>query len=423
MKTHSSLVEEFESSIKSCASKVNSLNEEQKLFFESFLSDLRNRDKSMKESITKDLTELNDFFKAHSKLNTDYMENLTKEVERTHSAYTTHSSLLKNNLETISKQTSENFLKAITAVKSDSEKRTALQAEKTEALEAMMKVMKQIEAINIKEQAYNQSLSSVSADLETGKDQFTNDVNLNVLKPLAAYDLEKEQQRICFYKGMNIVEQLNEADQINSESQINKTIKKISDLETERNDLFQNNLQAMNDNSGKIAVEMASVTAIVSEKKEGSNSLIEHNCQDVKDVITTEGTRIKECNTFITAYTESLNDGLIQYSSTYNSDMKDCLDLLDDFKSKELQTYTPTGETPMKKEFKYPRILACTSPHNKIIKRLREENEWSDMDATIACDEVGDFVFKFFLFLHLIRFIYLCRTVKPPSMKFLITHW
>lgn len=354
----------------------------------------------MKELINKNFSELDTLFKAHSKLNTEYMESLSNQVETSHKNYLSHSSNLKENLQKISNETSENFTKAITAVKSDSEQRNSLQAEKAQALEAMMKVMKQMEAINSKEEAFNKKLCSVSDDLELAKNQFSNGIENNLVKSLSAYDLEKEENRIQFHKGISTIQQLNKADEINSEAQINKTIKSVADLNTERVDLFQKSLSTVNENCGKIVDEISSCTSIISEKKEGSNNLIEHNCNDIKEVVAAENIRLQECNTHIKAYTGSLGDGIQQYSSSFNCYMGECVDMLDDFQSKELQVYTPTGQTPMKKEFKYPRVLACTSPHNKIIKRLREENEWSDMDATIVCDEVSFFlIFKYFLIL------------------------
>lgn len=45
------------------------------------------------------------------------------------------------------------------------------------------------------------------------------------------------------------------------------------------------------------------------------------------------------------------------------------------------------GSTPSKRMYIYPRILAATSPHENIVKRYREENNWSDLDTTATIDE------------------------------------
>lgn len=395
-KTHRSALEEFDGSVKTYTTKINSLSEEQKVFFEGFLNDLKKRDEAIKTDLSKSLTELDEIFKVHSKLNNDYMENLSKEIENSHLVYKNHSTLLKENLKNISTETADSFTKAIQVVKSDADQRKALEIKKAEAIETMMKAMKQIEAINIEEQECNKNLTTVVGNLETTKDKFANDVEANIVKPLDSHTLEREESRQRFHKGISTVQMLNESDKVNCESKVNKSTKTLNDFTTERTDLFQTTLASVNEKCGNIINELTSCTKMISDKKEESNSLIEHNCQDVRQVVTAECLRLKEYHYQINAYSHSLSDNMQQYSSEHVVSMKDCVAQLDDFQEKELQTYTPTGETPMKKEFKYPRILACTAPHNTIIKRLREENEWSDLDATTVYDEV---CLDFFVFI------------------------
>lgn len=69
--------------------------------------------------------------------------------------------------------------------------------------------------------------------------------------------------------------------------------------------------------------------------------------------------------------------------------MTQCVNDLESFRRSELKTYTATGATPSKKEFSYPKILVETSPHSCIVKRFRQENNWSDLDTTAPIDEVG----------------------------------
>jgi len=58
------------------------------------------------------------------------------------------------------------------------------------------------------------------------------------------------------------------------------------------------------------------------------------------------------------------------------------------FQQTELKTYAPTGTTPSKRDFVYPRTLVATSPHQEIVKRYRQEQDWSDLDTTATIDEV-----------------------------------
>jgi hypothetical protein len=48
------------------------------------------------------------------------------------------------------------------------------------------------------------------------------------------------------------------------------------------------------------------------------------------------------------------------------------------FKNADVYSYIPTGETPARKDYKFNRQINSTSPHDRIIKRLRLEQGLSD---------------------------------------------
>lgn len=48
-----------------------------------------------------------------------------------------------------------------------------------------------------------------------------------------------------------------------------------------------------------------------------------------------------------------------------------CVQTVKSFCGQELETYRPTGETPAKKNFNYPKALSQTSPHGRILQRFR----------------------------------------------------
>ena len=84
-----------------------------------------------------------------------------------------------------------------------------------------------------------------------------------------------------------------------------------------------------------------------------------------------------------------LQNSIRDYTHLYKRQMTQCVNDLESFRRSELKTYTATGATPSKKEFSYPKILVETSPHSCIVKRFRQENNWSDLDTTAPIDEVG----------------------------------
>lgn len=58
---------------------------------------------------------------------------------------------------------------------------------------------------------------------------------------------------------------------------------------------------------------------------------------------------------------------------------------VDKFLVEDIRRDTPTGLTPAKREFQYPRKLVTTSPHERIIKRFRQTRK----DTEESDDEVG----------------------------------
>lgn len=51
---------------------------------------------------------------------------------------------------------------------------------------------------------------------------------------------------------------------------------------------------------------------------------------------------------------------------------------IEDFQDQEVYLYRSTGDTPARKDYKYNRQLTATSPHDRIVKRLRLEQGLSD---------------------------------------------
>uniref|UniRef100_A0A1A9VMW9 Kinesin motor domain-containing protein n=1 Tax=Glossina austeni TaxID=7395 RepID=A0A1A9VMW9_GLOAU len=107
--------------------------------------------------------------------------------------------------------------------------------------------------------------------------------------------------------------------------------------------------------------------------------------------LTVENTqRLKNHITVAASLNSTIQDALKHYAQLHQEQMKTCVNDVNIFKQHELKTYTPSGSTPSKKEFTYPRVLASTSPHTRIVKRFRQENgidTTSDMDATVTIEE------------------------------------
>lgn len=80
--------------------------------------------------------------------------------------------------------------------------------------------------------------------------------------------------------------------------------------------------------------------------------------------------------------------------------MLKCEDQIGSFKSYDLIKYEPSGATPARKEYQITRELAFTSPHDRIIRRLKMEqsinNSTIDLDTSCVILEVGTFILNTF---------------------------
>lgn len=71
---------------------------------------------------------------------------------------------------------------------------------------------------------------------------------------------------------------------------------------------------------------------------------------------------------------ESQCSSINGWSQIMTSGLQQCNQDLEKFLDEDLWTDIPTGNTPVRREFSYPRVLAATSPHERILARFRELN-------------------------------------------------
>lgn len=89
----------------------------------------------------------------------------------------------------------------------------------------------------------------------------------------------------------------------------------------------------------------------------------------------------------ISGVRENTHNSYVKLSDTIEAINTD----LDTYAVKALKTYTPTGQTPARKEFKYPLELAATSPHERIVRRFWQQNNdvsVSQLDCSSTITEV-----------------------------------
>ncbi|XP_059045924.1 kinesin-like protein Klp61F [Achroia grisella] len=88
---------------------------------------------------------------------------------------------------------------------------------------------------------------------------------------------------------------------------------------------------------------------------------------------------VTEAQTTVTEYQSELTESVEKHE-----------ELEDRYLSQEIKVYSPTGNTPMRGEYAYPRRLAATSPHDRILARFRAMRATAADDdcVVVECDEM-----------------------------------
>lgn len=81
-----------------------------------------------------------------------------------------------------------------------------------------------------------------------------------------------------------------------------------------------------------------------------------------------------------------------EFHETLKADIDYCQKRLQTFQHEELQMYTPTGQTPSKREYKYPKNLVTTSPHDEIITDFWKTHSPADLECSAIISNVSWFL-------------------------------
>ncbi|KAG4066799.1 hypothetical protein HA402_012866 [Bradysia odoriphaga] len=67
--------------------------------------------------------------------------------------------------------------------------------------------------------------------------------------------------------------------------------------------------------------------------------------------------------------------------------------IVHNFHGNDLKVYSSSGETPAKRDFSYPKVLAATSPHDRIVRRFWSTHNESELDVSMSISEENETAF------------------------------
>ncbi|KAI5637347.1 kinesin-associated microtubule-binding domain-containing protein [Phthorimaea operculella] len=114
------------------------------------------------------------------------------------------------------------------------------------------------------------------------------------------------------------------------------------------------------------------LSTVVTKAEETTTTSLEtiNNVTDRSSRLATAALRMQAAQTDTLAEaTSAIHNG----SESLRQEINVQADMEGRYLMKEYRVYSPTGNTPARKEYRYPRRLAATSPHDRILARLRQQ--------------------------------------------------
>ncbi|XP_016984118.2 kinesin-like protein Klp61F [Drosophila rhopaloa] len=178
---------------------------------------------------------------------------------------------------------------------------------------------------------------------------------------------------------------------------LDQGVANCSMLQVHMKNLSQEYANQTNDNVGSSRLHHAQVEFICQDSKRQLVALEEKSQINLDQIVgereqlnTEDRQRFIGHSTVATDLVQELSRQSSEHAALQKQQLQICEQELVRFQQNELKTYAPTGTTPSKRDFIYPRTLVATSPHQEIVRRYRQEQDWSDLDTTAPIDELSE---------------------------------
>lgn len=226
-------------------------------------------------------------------------------------------------------------------------------------------------------------LRSVHGNLETVEAQ----IQTNCANHIGAFDEYKNQM---MQKNVTITDQLDTC--MNVARQIKSDEAEMVRVCTEKEEKLMASLNEMNENYE------AQKSALI-EKVNNTFGQVENTCEmtrinidgGLNGIINDVSTEQERIDSHQFEYDDIMNTLLStqnEFHEMLSTEIGGCQTRLNQFEHNELQMYTPTGQTPAKREYQYPKKLAATSPHTKILADFWRTHNPSELECSAIISEV-----------------------------------
>ncbi|XP_037950330.1 kinesin-like protein Klp61F [Teleopsis dalmanni] len=363
---------------------INELSGEHKSAVLNMLGELRSKDVELKSQLVNNLSDMQTYtdeqlanIKSAQKSIVDFLELNSNNVKM-------QAIKLKHQIEIIKQILASNLLN-IGKIHTEIVNETSLAAQQQAIVDEMIQ---KLQSITVQRKTCFSNMSEISTKLEQQCHKTINELEVH------ANSIEENKEKCCEANAMS--QNLFDKQTETSLKCVDKYISKCSILKAQSENYFDQHEKLIKTFESNEVEHNTQTLKLLYEHESEIKQLSEKSKEDMKaasDAIAESlNNNSHNLNRHIIVASEvatSLQDHVNGYANLYKAQITNCAQDVNTFKDSELQVYKSTGATPSKRNFNYPRVLAATSPHNIIVKRFRQENEWSDLDTTATIDEEG----------------------------------
>lgn len=195
---------------------------------------------------------------------------------------------------------------------------------------------------------------------------------------MEGFGVQKEQSRAmtiaatreCLQKNVQQTVQLRgEVEAVNAE--IRDTVTDTEKVIEQRTHEAETDSSSVEEIAKRVKEDTRNAESAFNEqltaKCETFNASVQVANQRVVDEVERQAKEMEVAQTNVTNISEKVES----FVGNFEDFSSGCVQAVRGFCNKDLETYRPTGETPAKKNFQYPKSLTQTSPHGRILQRFR----------------------------------------------------
>lgn len=241
----------------------------------------------------------------------------------------------------------------------------------------MENLMEQFKSLISQSRNNNDKIKTVANLLESDETRINQELGDN-LKNIDSFKVKMTNEITSM--GTKLSECDQSVKSINSTTvdmvNVNKTNEKLSaDCLTELQTIFNTQKNSLADCIDDVLVKVV-------DQCEMTKIDLSGGLQSVINDIVIEQDRINTNKDEFDDVIQNLEMTQTEYQQMLGSDIDICSQRLDQFQTNELQIYKPSGQTPSKRDYVYPKALATTSPHAKIIKEFWRNHNPDELNCS-----------------------------------------